>query len=57
MKVPEIWVFFLVVGTALLVFTFSSSSSISGNYRIGGWCYCEKHGFDDFDGVITALTL
>ncbi|XWS24133.1 hypothetical protein CRYUN_Cryun28dG0074500 [Craigia yunnanensis] len=30
MKVPGIWVFFFVVGTALLVFTFSSSSSIPG---------------------------
>ena len=30
MKVPGIWVFFFVVGTALLVFTVSSSSSIPG---------------------------
>ncbi|XP_022772234.1 uncharacterized protein LOC111314885 [Durio zibethinus] len=30
MKVPGIWVFFFVVGTALFVFTFSSSSSIHG---------------------------
>ncbi|XWS14784.1 hypothetical protein CRYUN_Cryun35bG0038000 [Craigia yunnanensis] len=30
MKVPGIWVFFFVVGTTLLVFTFSSSSSIPG---------------------------
>ncbi|XVE55778.1 hypothetical protein DITRI_Ditri03aG0184800 [Diplodiscus trichospermus] len=28
MKIPGIWVFFFVVGTALLVFTFTSSSSI-----------------------------
>ncbi|XVF39825.1 hypothetical protein PTKIN_Ptkin01aG0063300 [Pterospermum kingtungense] len=30
MKVPGIWVFFFVVGTALLVFTFSTSSSFPG---------------------------
>ncbi|XP_021284900.1 uncharacterized protein LOC110417044 [Herrania umbratica] len=30
MKVHGIWVFFFVVGLALLVFTFSSSSSIPG---------------------------